>query len=37
MKEQMRNDLGLPDPRQANAGPMPSNNHNTLNYLSNSC
>ena len=27
MKEQMLNDLGLPYPPYANAGPMPSNNH----------
>ena len=27
MKEQMLNDLGLPYPPHANAGPMPSNNH----------
>ena len=27
MKEQMRNDLGLPYPSQANAGPMPGNSH----------
>ena len=27
MRRQMLNDLGLPYPRHANAGPMPSNNH----------